>query len=84
MICRDFCAKGISDSPVAGQADILLAPDIATANGVYRAMTLVGNAAIGGMIVGGKVPVVLNSRSDSVDNRFNSIVLAALAAASNG
>ncbi|UCG62840.1 MAG: bifunctional enoyl-CoA hydratase/phosphate acetyltransferase [Candidatus Zixiibacteriota bacterium] len=76
-------AKGIEDSLVAGQADILIAPDIATANGVYRAMTLFGNAAMGGMIVGGKVPLVLNSRSDTTDNRFNSIVLAALAVASD-
>ncbi len=72
--------KGIVGSPVAGQADILLAPDIATANGVYRAMTLFGRAAMGGVVVGGKVPVVLNSRSDSVDNRFNSIILATLMA----
>ena len=73
-------SKGIKDSMVAGQADILLAPDIATANGVYRAMSLYGNASMGGIIVGGKVPVVLNSRSDSVDSRFNSIALGVLAA----
>lgn len=73
-------SKGIKDSMVAGQADILLAPDIATANGVYRAMSLYGNASMGGIVVGGKVPVVLNSRSDSVDSRFHSIALGVLTA----
>lgn len=73
-------SKGITDSMVAGQADILLAPDIATANGVYRAMSLYGNAVMGGVVIGGKVPVVLSSRSDSVENRLNSITLGVLTA----
>ncbi len=71
--------KGIEDSQVAGQADVLVAPNIETANGVYRAMCLFGNADIAGVVYGGIVPVVLPSRSDSVENRFNSIALAALA-----
>ena len=73
-------SKGIKDSKVAGQADILLAPNIETANGVYRAMSLYGQAEIGAIVYGGKVPVVLSSRSDSVESRFNSIILGVLAA----
>ncbi len=73
-------AKGITQSSVAGQADILLAPNIETANGVYKAMSLYGNAEIGGLIWGGQVPVVLSSRCDSVDNRFNALLLGILAA----
>lgn len=73
-------AKGITDSEVAGQADALLAPNIETADGIYKAMTLYGEAQLGGVIVGGTVPVALSSRADSADNRFNSIVLGVLAA----
>lgn len=72
--------KGVEGSQVAGQADVLVAPNIETANGVYRAMCLFGNAEMAGIIYGGVVPIVLPSRSDSTENRFNSIALAALAA----
>lgn len=73
-------SKGITDSQVAGQADILLAPNIETANGVYRAMSLYGRAEMGSIVFGGKVPVVLPSRSDSVESRLNSIALGVLTA----
>jgi phosphate butyryltransferase len=73
-------AKGITHSPVAGQADILLAPNIETANGVYKAMTLYGNAEIGGLVWGGRVPVVVSSRCDSTENRFNALLLGILTA----
>ena len=72
--------KGIEASPVAGQADALVAPSIETANGVYRAMCLFGKAEMAGILYGGIVPIVLPSRSDSAENRFNSIALAAMAA----
>jgi phosphate butyryltransferase len=72
-------AKGITNSPVAGQADGLLAPCIEVANGVYNAMTLYGHCEIGGVIVGGKVPLAVNTRADSQQARFHSIVLATLA-----
>lgn len=73
-------SKGLNKSEVAGQADILLAPNIETANGIYRAMAFYGRAQIGGVLVGGKVPVALGTRSDSVESKFHSIVLGVLAA----
>ncbi|HOP08066.1 MAG TPA: phosphate acyltransferase [candidate division Zixibacteria bacterium] len=73
-------AKGIAKSEVAGQADGMIAPTVETANGVYKVMALYGNAATGGLLVGGKVPVALANRWDTVASRFNSIVLAVLAA----
>jgi len=73
-------SKGVKTSPVAGQADALLEPNIETANGIYEAMSLYGNARLGGILYGGVVPVALASRSDSVSNRLNSIVLGVLAA----
>ena len=72
-------AKGITDSAVAGQADIVLAPNIETANGVYRAMNLYGRATMGAIVVGGAAPVVISSRSDSVQTRFNSLALGIIA-----
>ena len=74
-------AKGITNSPVAGQADILIAPNIETANGIYKAVGLYGKAEVGGVICGGKTPVILSSRSETVKNRLNSIVLGVISAA---
>ena len=72
-------SKGVKYSPVAGQADALLAPNIETANGIYKAMALYGECEMGGVIVGGKVPIALGSRSDTTTSKFNSIVLGVLA-----
>jgi len=73
-------AKGVKNSPVAGQADALLAPNIEVANGIYKAMTLYGHCPLGGVIVGGRVPIALSSCSDTAENKFNSIVLGILIA----
>ncbi len=75
-------SKGITNSEVAGQADAMVAPNIETANGVYRAMALYGRAEVGGLLFGGRVPVALANRWDSVASRFHAIVLAVLAATS--
>ena len=72
-------SKGLKESKVAGQADIMLSPNIETANAVYRAMAFYGGAQIGGILVGGCVPVALGTRSDSLETKFNSIVLGVMA-----
>ncbi len=71
-------AKGVHASTVAGQADALVAPNIESANGVYKAMALYGHCEMGGVIVGGRVPIALGSRSDTFDSKFNSIALGVL------
>ncbi len=71
--------KGI-DSEVAGDADILLAPDIEAGNILYKALTFLGNAKSAGLIVGTSKPIVLTSRADSEEAKLNSIVLATLMA----
>lgn len=73
-------AKGVTTSEVAGHADGLLAPNIEVANGIYNAMTLYGRAEIGGVLVGGRVPVAMHSRADNADARYHSITLAVLMA----
>lgn len=69
--------KGIDD-PVAGRADILLAPDIEAANILYKALVFFAQAPNAGIIVGAKAPVVLTSRADSRESRVDSIALASL------
>jgi phosphotransacetylase len=71
-------AKGITNSKVAGDADIIIPSTIETANGVYKSMSLFAKAEIGGIIYGGKVPVAINPSIDSFENRYNSILLACL------
>lgn len=73
-------SKGIKDSEVAGQADVMVAPNIETAYGVYTAMAMYGPAEVGGILVGGRVPVAFSSHFESVEGKYNSIALAALAA----
>jgi phosphate butyryltransferase len=68
--------KGIV-SEVAGDADILLAPEITSGNILYKSMIFLGGAVTAAMIVGASVPVVLTSRSDSDRSKFLSIALAA-------
>lgn len=64
------------ESPVAGNADILLAPDIEAGNVLYKALGFFTNAKMSAIITGAKAPIVLTSRADSDETKFNSIVLA--------
>ena len=64
--------KGISD-PVAGNANIIIVPNIETGNALVKIMVNFMNSIAGGFIVGGKVPVVVTSRSDNIESRLSSI-----------
>ncbi len=75
------CAQGKGIvSPVAGQADILVTPDIQAGNILYKALTQLAGATVAAMVIGTSAPVVLTSRTDTDDAKFYSIVLAALMA----
>ncbi|MBD3400238.1 MAG: bifunctional enoyl-CoA hydratase/phosphate acetyltransferase [Candidatus Coatesbacteria bacterium] len=67
--------KGI-DSEVAGDADILLCPDIEAANVLYKAFTYFVGARAGAVVVGAAAPVILPSRADSPQTKFLSIAVA--------
>ncbi|WP_055071629.1 phosphate butyryltransferase [Clostridium massiliamazoniense] len=73
--------KGIHGE-VAGKADILLLPNIETANVMYKTLTLLSKTRNGGLLVGTSAPVILTSRADSFEVKVNSIALAALVAES--
>ena len=68
--------KGIY-SDVAGNVDIIVAPDIDGANFLYKALNFLGGASTGAVIMGASVPIVLTSRADSEQSKFLSIALAA-------
>jgi len=72
--------KGL-ESPIHGEADILIFPNIETANTFYKCSTLLAQGTAASMVVGTTAPVVLTSRADDDDSKFYSIVLAARMAA---
>lgn len=66
--------KGIS-SPVAGQVDIFISPNIEAANILTKAIIYFGQARNAGVVVGAKVPIILLSRADTADTKINSMAL---------
>ena len=68
-------------SPVAGDADCLLFPNIESGNVFYKSNSKLGpGVRQAGILVGAKVPCVLSSRADSIDTKLNSIAIAAMSA----
>ncbi|MBC1978089.1 phosphate acetyltransferase [Listeria marthii] len=66
--------KGITDSS-AGEADILIAPNIETGNVLYKSLVYFAGAKVGSAIVGAKVPIVISSRNDTPENKLASFIL---------
>jgi phosphate acetyltransferase len=66
------------DSPVAGQADILLVPDIESGNMLAKQLQYFAGADSAGIVLGARVPVILTSRSDNVRMRIGSAAVAKL------
>jgi phosphotransacetylase len=71
--------KGIV-SPVAGQADILVAPDLVAGNILAKQLTFLAGADAAGVVVGARVPIILTSRADSEEARIGSCAVAVLMA----
>ena len=71
--------KGIV-SPVAGQADVLLMPDLQAGNMVAKELSFLSGADAAGIVLGARVPIVLTSRADSVRTRLASCAIAVLLA----
>jgi phosphate acetyltransferase len=71
--------KGIK-SAVAGDPDILLAPDLEAGNILAKQLTFLANADSAGMVLGARVPIVLTSRADSVRAKIASCAVAKLVA----
>jgi phosphotransacetylase len=71
--------KGIQSS-VAGDPDILLAPDLESGNILAKQLSFLANADSAGMVLGARVPIILTSRADSVRSRIASCAVAMLVA----
>ncbi|MBQ9303365.1 phosphate butyryltransferase [Butyrivibrio sp.] len=71
---------GALDRKIVGDADILLFPDIHAGNLTYKTIVRLAKVKNGNILTGTKAPVILTSRSDSVEVKVNSIALAAVVA----
>jgi phosphate acetyltransferase len=71
--------KGIK-SPVAGQAEILVVPDLEAGNMLAKNLSFLSNADAAGIVLGARVPVILTSRADNVRTRMASCAVAMLLA----
>ena len=68
------------ESPVAGQADILVVPDLEAGNMLAKSLSFMAEADAAGIVLGARVPIILTSRADSVTTRLASCGVAALVA----
>ena len=75
---KSAAIKGIRNS-VAGDADVLLVPSVETGNALVKMMIYFMGACAAGVVVGGKVPIVITSRSDEAQARLASIAAAVVA-----
>ncbi len=73
-------AAGIKklESPVAGQADILVVPDLESGNMLAKQLEYLGGAQLAGIVLGARVPTILTSRADSAETRLTSCAVAVL------
>ncbi|HXS76302.1 MAG TPA: bifunctional enoyl-CoA hydratase/phosphate acetyltransferase [Terracidiphilus sp.] len=66
------------ESPVTGQADILVVPDLESGNMLAKQLEYLGGAQLAGIVLGARVPVILTSRADSAETRLTSCAVACL------
>ncbi len=67
-------------SPVAGRANVLVAPNLEAGNMLAKSLSFLANADAAGIVLGARVPIILTSRADSVMTRLASCAVAALVA----
>jgi phosphate acetyltransferase len=70
------------DSPVAGQADVLVVPDLEAGNMLAKSLSFLAGADAAGIVLGARVPIILTSRADSLVTRLASCAVAVLLAQS--
>lgn len=61
---------------IQGDADIIVTPNIVSGNSLAKSLTIFGDSAMAGLIIGATVPIILTSRSSSSDEKYGSILLA--------
>lgn len=75
-VSADSAARKKYESPVAGDADVILVPNIQVGNVAHKSMLLFGQGKMAGVVVGAKCPIVINSRGSSAEEKFDSLLLA--------
>ncbi|WP_164879916.1 MULTISPECIES: bifunctional enoyl-CoA hydratase/phosphate acetyltransferase [unclassified Pseudodesulfovibrio] len=79
-VSREAAATKRFNDPVAGNADILLTPNIEAGNVLYKSLSTLSGCTMAAVVVGSRVPVVVPSRGDSDASKFHSIALASVLA----
>jgi phosphotransacetylase len=69
-----------SSSPIAGLADVLIVPNVEAGNIVAKGLMYFAHARNAGLVVGGRVPIGINSRADTAETRYLSLAMAAVLA----
>ena len=67
--------KGV-ESQVSGDVDLILVPNIDTGNGLTKSFSRYAGGVMAGVLLGAQVPIVMNSRSDTAEGKYSSILLA--------
>ena len=78
-VCKESAETKGYESPVAGDADLLVCPNIVTANVLIKCLRHSAEALTAGIVIDGRVPVVLNSRAASAEDKYRTMILAASA-----
>ena len=77
-VCPESVKIKKIETPVGGDADILVCPDIEAGNILYKSLAFLAAAKVGGVVLGAKRPVILTSRADSAESKLISIALGIL------
>lgn len=75
-VSKDSAERKKYESPVAGDADVILVPNIQVGNIAHKSMLLFGHGKMAGVVFGAKCPIVINSRGSSAEEKFDSLLLA--------
>ena len=78
LFSKEIASKKKHCSQISGDADVMLVDRMTTGNILGKALILSAGARMAGLVVGAKVPIVLNSRGSSMDEKLNALMLAAL------
>jgi phosphate butyryltransferase len=76
-VSAQACKLKQVDTPIAGEADILLVPDLVSGNLLGKSLIYIAGFPSGGIVMGATCPIILLSRSDSAQEKLNSIILGA-------
>lgn len=75
-LVKERSAEKGYDSPCAGDADILLVPNVHAGNILGKTLVEMANAKMAGLVMGAKCPIVLTSRGSSAEEKYNALILA--------